>query len=80
MHELLREVADTQAKNQKSERERMLEGVLPTPYEQMLRKLKMVDKKQAEEHLPVIELAKIVRQPGDLGPVGPTGRIEDLVD
>lgn len=80
MDELIQIKTESKADNQKTEREKLLEGVLKTPYEQMLLKLKLVDNSSTEKYLPGIQLTKIVRMPGDVGPVGPVGRIEDLID
>lgn len=70
---------NTETEKARTERERLLDGYLKTPYEKMLEKLKLVESKPTDLGFPEIQLAKVVRMPGDIGPVGPVGRIEDII-
>lgn len=87
MAEFINQLAENSQKNKegntsgsdRSEREKLLDGLLPNSYERMILKLKLVDNEVQTPGLPRLELAGVVRLPGDRGPVGPTGRIEDLL-
>lgn len=71
----IKNIADSDSK------ESVAEELLKTPYEQLLNLINSMKNNQAANNeLPALTLAKgLVRMPGEIGPVGPTGQIKDIL-